>query len=260
MKAVFAGTRGYIDIQSPLHERHSSLLLSLLSHQGKTLLIDCGEDWLDHLEQLSEAQAVIITHAHPDHAGGLKHGWDRPVWATEAAWETMKSYPLEHRHVLPLRSNQTIAGFSVEAFPVQHSLRAPAVGLRLEAEHTILFYVPDVVYIEDKDKALQGVDLYIGDGASLKRSLVRKHGDALIGHAPIQTQLTWCAKAGINRAYFTHCGSEIVADHESAAQQLRELATQRGVDAHLAYDGLELTVRPFTGAPPTEAETRPRAD
>ena len=43
-----------------------------------------------------------------------------------------------------------------------------------------------------------------------ERPVVRRDG-ALIGHAPIRTQLEWCAREGVRRGVFTHCGSGIVA-------------------------------------------------
>lgn len=55
-----------------------------------------------------------------------------------------------------------------------------------------IFYSPDLAYIHERAEALACVDLHVGDGASLDRSIVRKSGDALIGHAPVRTQLTWC--------------------------------------------------------------------
>ena len=240
MKLVFPGTRGYIDEHSPQHSRHSSLLVE---YRGRSILIDCGEDWLDHLGELGRRGAVIITHAHPDHAGGLKKGWDRPVWAGAEAWEGMKSFPLKDRRVLAPRMSQTVAGISFEAFPVEHSLRAPATGLRVRAGRVTVFYVPDVVFIEHREEALRGVDVYVGDGATLKHGLIRRRGARLIGHTPVQTQLTWCAKAGVPRAIFSHCGSGIVRDHERAAGIVRALGEERGVEARLAYDGLEVTVR-----------------
>lgn len=240
MKLIFAGTRGYIEEHSHRHRRHSSLLVT---YRGKTILIDCGDDWLGYLDELDRPRAVFVTHAHPDHVGGLKEGWDKPVWASREAWETMRTFPLKQRRLLDPGSRVTVAGADVQAFPVEHSLCAPAVGLRLRAGRVTLFYVPDVVHIHDRDEALDGVNLYVGDGATLTRSLVRRRGDRLFGHTPVSTQLTWCAKAGIDRALFTHCGSEIVRDHEAAAARLQELAVERGVDAQLAYDGLELGVR-----------------
>ena len=81
-------------------------------------------------------------------------------------------------------------------------------------------------------------------GATLVRPLLRKRGDALIGHAPIAAQLKWCQTESVRRAIFTHCGSQIVAcDKQEIALKVRGLGEQYGLRASLAYDGLQITVR-----------------
>ena len=70
---------------------------------------------------------------------------------------------------------------------MEHSLLAPAVGYRVSAGRACFFYVPDVVFIHERAAALKGVQLYIGDGATVSRSFVRKRGERLIGHAPVRT-------------------------------------------------------------------------
>jgi Beta-lactamase superfamily domain len=97
---------------------------------------------------------------------------------------------------------------------VEHSLLAPAVGYRVSAGRARFFYAPDVVFIHERTAALKGVQLYIGDGATVSRSFVRKRGERLIGHAPVRSQLGWCAKEPVSRAIITHCGSEIVTANE----------------------------------------------
>jgi hypothetical protein len=45
-------------------------------------------------------------------------------------------------------------------------------------------------------------------------------------------------------AVFTHYGSQIVRDEAAAAGRVEALGNERGVRARVAYDGLELPVRP----------------
>jgi len=88
------------------------------------------------------------------------------------------------------------------------------------------------------------VTIYIGDGATFTRSFVRKRGDVLIGHAAISAQLGWCAKEGVPRVIITHCGSEIVTgDERKLSAKLRAMAADRGIEASIACDGLELILR-----------------
>lgn len=46
---------------------HSSLLIAYLARR---VMIDCGETWRGELDAVAP-RAVVVTHAHPDHAHGL---------------------------------------------------------------------------------------------------------------------------------------------------------------------------------------------
>jgi len=239
MKLVFLGTRGYIESKSRRHRRHAALLIAF---RGRAVMIDCGEDWLGCLPAIG-ARAILVTHAHPDHAWGLRDGAPCPVYATTEAWGGMADFPIADRRTVYPRTRFKLEGMVVEAFPVIHSLRAPAVGYRLEAGRARLCYVPDVVDIIDRDAALGGVDLYVGDGACVVRPMVRRQGDALFGHTTIRAQLGWCAQAGVRRALFTHCGSEIVdGDERRIGAAVRALGRAHGVEAAIAHDGLRVTL------------------
>jgi len=218
---------------------HTSLIVS---YRGAKVMIDCGQDWLGKFEPLHPG-AIVLTHAHPDHAWGLKNGAPCPVHAPQKTWHTLKRYDIHDRHLIEERTPTKICGIHFEAFPVEHSILAPAVAYRVSAGGASIFYVPDLVFIRDRAAALKGVQIYIGDGATLTRSLIRRRGKTLIGHSPVRTQLTWCAKEGVPRAVITHCGSEIVkGDERELGAQLREMAAERGIEASIAYDGMELVV------------------
>jgi phosphoribosyl 1,2-cyclic phosphodiesterase len=240
VKLHFHGTRGYIEVQTKRHRRHS---VCTVSYRRSRVTIDCGEDWLDRLEEL-KARSILITHAHPDHAGGLARGSHCPVYATGEAWETLQAYPIEQRRRVRPRESFRIGELHIEAFPVAHSTRAPAVGYRISGGRVTVFYVPDLVFIEEREEALRGVKVYIGDGAAITRSLVRKPGEELIGHTPVRTQLTWCQKFGVPHMIVTHCGTRIVEnDPGSAPKRIGELARERGVKAEIARDGMEVVLR-----------------
>jgi len=212
----FLGTRGYIDVKSRLHRRHSSALFSC--GHGR-MMMDCGEDWLGRVAGIGP-DAILITHGHPDHAFGLRRGAPCPVHATRETWRNLAGFPIAEPRIITPGVPFRVVGLTVEAFELVHSTRATAVGYRITRGRASVFYVPDVVYIKERREALRGCRVYIGDGATIIRSMVRKPGAALsdmgrsgqlIGHMPIRTQLTWCAKEGVPEAIFTHCGTEIVA-------------------------------------------------
>jgi phosphoribosyl 1,2-cyclic phosphodiesterase len=239
MRLTFLGTRGNIQVTSRLHRRHAAVLVS---GSGTRVLIDCGKDWLGRLRRLHPA-AILISHAHPDHAAGLRDGAPSAVYASAESWRAMAAWPLTTRYVVPPRRAFKLDGLLVEAWPVEHSRLAPAVGYRVTAGAKRIFYVPDVARLTDPIGALRGVDLYVGDGATLHRSLVRRRGSTHIGHATIGTQLEWCAAAGVRHAVFTHCGSRVVrSDPRDISAALRSIACEHRVDARFAYDGLRMTV------------------
>ena len=178
-----------------------------------------------------------------DHAFGLAHGAPCPVYATEQTWALIEPFPVESRHVIKARTPFAIGGVTFEAFPVQHSLRAPAVGYRISAGRVAFFYVPDLAAILERRAALRGVDLYIGDGATIVRSMVRMRDHVPIGHASIVAQLGWCKTEGAGRVIFTHCGSGIVkAETRRVETRIKELGEAQGVDARIAYDGMALSL------------------
>lgn len=240
IRLTFIGTRAETDEHTALHEKHTALQVA--RGDGAPVVIDCGANWLGQV-MAWPARAIVITHAHEDHAWGLKQGAPCPVYATAATWEGLDGFPIADRRVVVPRTPFDLEGLTFEAFPVEHSVTSPAVGYRVSAGGAAFFYVPDVLWIKDRAAALAGVQLYVGDGATISQSFVRRSGGALIGHVPVGTQLTWCAKEGVPRALVTHCGREIItAPPDEVAARIHDLGRKRGVDATVAYDGLEVTL------------------
>jgi phosphoribosyl 1,2-cyclic phosphodiesterase len=237
MKLTFLGTRGEIEARTRRHRMHTSLLVA---YRGARVMIDCGLDWLGKVGRLNP-DAIVLTHAHPDHAWGLKRGAPCPVFAPRETWQRLHGCKIGDRRVIKERMRTRIGGITFEAFPVEHSIRAPAVGYRVRAGRAFIFYAPDLIFIHDRAAALKNLQIYIGDGATLTRSFIRKRGDRLIGHAPVRTQLGWCEKERVPRMIVTHCGSEIVTrDEQALAAKLRAMGRERGVEVSLACDGMEM--------------------
>ena len=185
----------------------------------------------------------MLTQAHVDHAGGLARGADCPVHAAGETWSLIDRFPLADQHEVHPRQPFRIAAICFEAFSVEHSLRAPAVGYRIACAGVNVFYVPDLAVIRERSEALRGASLYIGDGATVMRSLVRQRYSRAVGHVPIFKQLRWCREEGVKRAIFTHCGSEIVrGDARVISTQIRRLGLEEGVEASVADDGLTLAL------------------
>jgi metallo-beta-lactamase family protein len=77
---------------------------TLVRHQGKSLLVDCGlfqgyknlrlMNWDKFAFNPRQLDAVVLTHAHMDHSGALplliKRGFDGPVYATPSSIEVCR--------------------------------------------------------------------------------------------------------------------------------------------------------------------------
>jgi phosphoribosyl 1,2-cyclic phosphodiesterase len=180
----------------------------------------------------------VLTHAHPDHAYGLADGAPCPVYATKETFDLIGRFPIQEKRRILIGRPALIGGLTWKAFRIHHSMRAPAVGYRVCIEEPCFAYLPDVADLPMPKTALRRVDVYIGDGASMTRTMVRRRDSVLIGHASITVQLRWCKAAGVRRAIFTHCGSGIVrSDARQAQARVRALGAAVGVDARLACDG-----------------------
>src|SRR6185436_10599109 len=111
-------------------------------------MIDCGADWLSRLKRI-DPTAIVLTHAHGDHALGLAHGAPCPVFATAETWALIARFPLADVRVIEPPRRFSIGMVSFEAFLVDHSLRAPAVGYRVTTGRAAFFYVPDLAALRD---------------------------------------------------------------------------------------------------------------
>jgi glyoxylase-like metal-dependent hydrolase (beta-lactamase superfamily II) len=199
-------------------------------------MIDRGRDWL-RMPYWLDPKALVVTHAHDDHVGGLAVGWNKPVYATTLTLPRISRCALEYTHAVVPGEPFTIGSIRFIALAVEHSLHAPAVGLRVSCNGSAFFYVPDVAVLPFVTAALNGVSIYVGDGAAVTRPIIRWRDGHAIGHASIKIQLAWCREAKVRRVLFTHCGTGIVgSDARWINAVVRRLGQKVGVDAQVAHD------------------------
>lgn len=227
-KFTFLGTRGYIEEHNKRHKYHSSLLLS---SRGTKVLIDYG---LIRKKELNEINpdAVLITHAHPDHYAWLKEKVETeiPVYLTETSLKKGKYKPNNYKLITPDKKFN-IGKFKILPYKIKHSLRAPALGFKVFLpEKKTVVYNPDVVKIMHPKKILKGVDYYIGDGACISVCLIRRKNDKVYGHARVPTQIRWCKDYGIDKIIFTHLGKESLRREKEFSEKQPEVT--------FAYDGM----------------------
>ena len=242
MNIRFYGTKGYVEESSKAHAGHSAFVLE---DEGFRLLCDFGDNRRGMLPKI-RPDAIFVSHAHPDHGWGLWEGSDVPVLASAVTHELLRELPLTHRVTLEPEEPVDIGPFRLSAHPAIHSVRCPCIGARIEAGGLTVVYSGDIVAFENPDAALTGADLYIGDGSTLRGSLVRRHPNGvLIGHTTVRAQLGWLSRFGVLRAIFSHFGKGPIEMGEPAlVEALEELAAEKppGCSVTAAHDGLELEV------------------
>jgi ribonuclease BN (tRNA processing enzyme) len=236
----FYGTKGYVEESSREHSGHSAFTVET---EGFRLLCDFGENRRGLLEKI-RPDAIFVSHAHPDHSWGLEEGTSATVYASEITHSLTEKSPIGKRVVLEPGKHVPVGPLRLTAFPVVHSVRCPCVAARLEISGRVLVYSGDIVSFENPEEALSGADVYIGDGSTLKGSLVRRHpSGSLLGHTTVRAQLGWLAKYRILRAVFSHFGKgPIEMGEEALAEALGKLVSERfaGCEVTPARDGLTI--------------------
>ena len=242
MRLHFHGTKGYVEESSLSHSGHSAFTIEA---DGFRLLCDFGENRRGLLGGI-RPDAIFVSHAHPDHAWGLREGPDAPVFASAITHELLAEMPLAERIVLEPAHRVRVGPFRLTAFPVIHSIRCPGIGVRIEVTGRIVVYSGDIVAFHAPAEALEDAWLYVGDGSSLTTSLVRRQpGGVLVGHTTVRAQLGWLSRYGVLRAIFSHFGKgPIEMGDEALREALETLAAEKppGCTVTAAHDGLELEI------------------
>lgn len=165
-------------------------------HKSMCILVDP--------EKLVDDTMTILTHAHTAlQIKGQKCSIAVHVNKFTNKLLSKEDYPIKRK--IFWKRPFFIGDVKITPFPVVHSVKAPMTGLVLEANSRKIIYLPDVLDILDR-KVLNGADVYIGDGVSLDKDLIRRWSGKKYGHASIRTQLSWVRDAKIPKAIFTNLG------------------------------------------------------
>jgi len=155
MRLTFYGTKGEIEEEDKFHRQNSLILLETL---GRRIILDAGSDWIGKLEDL-EPDAILITHAHPDHAEGLKgYLGDALIFLSRDTSKLLKDgYP---RHLFNIfRKDEEFRVNSIRVLPksVLHSLKAPMTIFKIQTDAGWIVYSPDVLHIPNREEFLKDV-------------------------------------------------------------------------------------------------------
>jgi len=179
-----------------------------------------------------------------------------PVYASKETLDLLRGFPIQDRREMPIKKSVMIDGVKFKAYPVQHSVRAPAVGYRVSANGVSFFYVPDVAGLPDAPNALRGgqrLHRRRSDYDTLNGAQEERRVDRPRSHYGA-TQLV--QNGGYSPRYFHPCGSPIVRGNARVLDAaIKQLGREQGIDASLACDGNRFSL---SGAPSSSAGLRCR--
>lgn len=215
---------------------------ALLEVEGRNILFDIGPDFRQQMlrEDVGRLDAILITHAHRDHVGGLddirsfnyvQHSKMDVYLNAEARFAIERDYHYifePHQYPgLPEADLHTVkapfVAAGVEVVPVKAMHKdLPVLGYRIGA----MAYITDANYMAPAEIAkLKGVKVLVIN--ALRRE---KH----FSHYSLPEALAVIEEVAPERAYLTHMSHEMGLHEEVSATLPPHVA--------LAYDGLKVEI------------------
>ena len=184
---------------------------ALLTIGGKKLLIDAGPDFRRQalLHKVEDIDALILTHSHYDHIGGLEdlriiYYQKKEKIPCYLSTETLQEWrtkthitPLFSPYILPEKSGPcTIEGLDACAFYFWQK-DTKVTGYRFGD----LAYITDISdYEEEIFSHLSGISTLVISACNLKRSPL---------HLGLECAVAFAEKTSANKVFFTHLSHEI---------------------------------------------------
>ena len=220
-----------------LSDPHRTVTMLALSHEGDTLLVDCGGDVVQRLllagRPIKSISGLILTHEHPDHVGGFPLFMEKvwlagrrapiPVYgiapALDQARRIFEAFDTSGWDGMPEIRWQEVAHeedaavlesdlWRVTAAPVDHSV--PTVGLRVESRSTgrAVAYSCDTGPSEAVVRLARGTDV-----------LVHEATGSGPGHSSAEEAAQAAAQAAVHRLLLVHLPPGLTPDHLADARQ-----------------------------------------
>lgn len=231
----------------------------LIKYHGRHILIDAGPDILEQLRlaHLEYVDAIFLTHAHLDAAGGIeelmmlqRENKEKP-FALYAEKQTLKKV---QKSIAPLHINPprlfkyvkpqiikpfrslSLFGLRIRPFLVEHAMTPgfPTLGFLIGKNFA---YASDVAQIPPKSfKLLQGVKILVLDAAMWFKTKIPAHLNTAEAIAIGQ-------KLGVKKLYLTQIGHGY-PPHEVARREINKYCKKQKITfpVILAYDGLKVKI------------------
>ena len=217
---------------------------ALVRFEGKTFLIDAGPDFRQQMlrEKVSHLDAILLTHHHKDHTGGLddvrsfnyleKRSF--PIYCEAGVLESLKKeyyyvfaekpYPGAPEMDIHLITSLPFAIDGVPVIPIRAMhYKLPILGFRFGK----CAYVTDANYIPESEfEKLQGLDIFV------LNTVKRGHH---ISHYALEEAIEVCQRVGARQSYLTHL-SHMLPRHADLTAELASLP----FSLQPAYDGLRV--------------------
>lgn len=237
---------------------------ALVEYEGCRILIDCGPDFRYQMlrENITDLDAVLLTHQHKDHTGGLddirafnyfrqKRMADAsfPIYAEERVQEGLKmefhyafekdKYPGVPDYKLITITDEKFSilkpehAGKVEIIPIRvMHYKLPILGFRFGN----LAYITDGSFIPESEFAkLKGVETLI-----INTVRHEKH----ISHFSLPEAIEIIRRVGAQNNYLTHLSHQIGTHAQLTAELENEFPASRGEGSgqkvFAAYDGLKI--------------------
>lgn len=222
-----------------------------LVESGPTrVLVDCGASVLPSLRRAlidpNTIDAVLLTHFHGDHCGGVPYLLMDAHYASGRARRLVIAGPPGVESVvhqlhealfagtsrLPVTFDlrfvefdtarpEEIAGWLVRAVPVEHSRGATCFGLRLESGSSVVAFSGDTAWAASLPDLARAADLFVCECHGFE--------SAPPGHLDYRTLMAHRAELTCKRLIVTHMGEEMVRRSAS-------------LEVETAWDGMAVTV------------------
>lgn len=214
---------------------------ALIEYEGRKFLIDAGPDFRQQMlrQGLSHLDAILLTHHHIDHTGGLDdlralnylENRPFPIYCETHVMESLKrqfyyafsdyKYPGAPEYDIRIITSLPFEIEGVRIVPIRAMhYKLPILGFRIGD----CAYLTDANYIPEAEfEKLRGVKVFVVN--TVKRG---KH----ISHFSLDEAVAVACKVGADHSFLTHL-SHLLPRYKDLCRELPE-----GIEP--AYDGLQI--------------------